>query len=100
MRNDIYVDFLPYDFHHAKIVGGYGQNDYAVIVLVGFLHSSRVLSPVLSLRKSRPLRFTLVASSKNSPSPFISTAGNPVVRERSTDINPHTRLLAGLLRCV
>ena len=43
MRYHINLNVLAYDFHHAQVVGGYGQHDNAVVVVVGRLHLRKVI---------------------------------------------------------
>ena len=42
MGDDVELYLLADDFHHAQVVGGDGQDDDAIVVVVGLLHCSEV----------------------------------------------------------
>jgi len=51
--DDVEFYFLPDNFHHAQIVGGHGQDDYAVLVVVGGLHFGEVGAYLLIYGRGR-----------------------------------------------
>ena len=43
VRDDVHLYLLPYDLHHAQVVGGDWEHDDAVVILIAFLHLGQVL---------------------------------------------------------